>query len=78
MSGCCDHGEGSPNDHHAWEEDTRLQVIEGKITGNLANDVADGVTSVAGFFLRTPKYQEGHSPNSKHGVDNIELIPLEP
>jgi len=26
---CCDHGEGSPDNYHAWKEDTRFEVVEG-------------------------------------------------
>lgn len=42
VTGCCrDHGEGSPDNHHTWKEDTRLEVVEGQIAGNLTNNVAE-------------------------------------
>jgi len=47
MVGCCrDHGEGSPDDYHAWKEDTRFEVVEGQIAGNLTNNVAERLSSV--------------------------------
>ena len=35
-----DHGESSPENHHAWEEDTGFEVIEGEVAGDLANNVS--------------------------------------
>jgi hypothetical protein len=35
-----EHGECTPNDHHAWEEDARFEVIEGKIGRDLANNIS--------------------------------------
>ena len=77
MGRCRDHGEGSPKDHHAWEEDARLEVVEGQIAGNLTNDITEGLPSAFGFSLRIPKNQDGHSPDSKHCIDDIELVPFE-
>lgn len=39
--GCCgDHGESSPDYHHAWEEDAWLEVVEGKIGWDLSDDIS--------------------------------------
>ena len=34
-----DHGESSPEDHHAGEEDPRLQMVQRQVTGNLSDDI---------------------------------------
>ena len=40
VDGGRDHGKGAPDEHHAWEEDAGLEMVEGEIRRDLADDVA--------------------------------------
>ena len=42
MGSSSDHGESSPNDHHAREEDARFEVVEGEVGRDLADDISGG------------------------------------
>lgn len=40
VDGGCDHGEGTPDEHHTGEEDAGFEMVEGEIGRNLADDIA--------------------------------------
>lgn len=37
-----DHGEGAPEEHHEGEPDARLDVLEGQVRWDLAQDISAG------------------------------------
>lgn len=49
FGGCGDHCEGTPNDHHAWEEDPWLEVVEREVGGDCSNDVSVSFSSIPLF-----------------------------
>lgn len=57
MGGGCEHGECTPGDHHAWEEDAGFEVIEGEIGRDLADNISVECQHHA-LYLKTIRHLE--------------------
>lgn len=78
-----DHGETAPKQHHGGEPDAWLDIVEGEVGRDLAQDVAVNEWQFCQWMIlkidREPPAQSrweksSHLPNRKAGVDFIELI----
>jgi len=71
------HGEAAPEDHHEREPYPRLDVVQGEVGRNLAQDIAAVLVSVDLLDARYCFASGANSPHGEAGVDLVELVSLE-